>query len=225
MCAQPRQPETSRSESPPSTASQAQGQPVQAPQPRTPNFIVNNESDVRRMLGSLGIANPGNITVLNADSALASARGALAGTPAANLLSRPPPLVVQVPDATLASVARGRDAFGYYMPNSNMILVSASASASPKRLAEVITHEISHYAAWRGHGFENVWTVNGQIAAFTKPVWLEEGMANAISSSLIPSTRERMAYPYETMAVVMLEKLAGQQVVRQAYISGDYRPL
>ncbi len=225
MCAQPRQPETSRSESPPSTASQAQNQPIQAPQPRTPNFVVNNEADVRRMLGSLGIANPGNITVLNSGAALANARGALAGTPAAGLLSQPPPIVVQVPDATLAMVTRGRDAFGYYMPNSNMILVSASASATPERLNEVLCHEMSHYAAWRGHGFENVWTINGQMAAFNKPVWMEEGMANAISSSIIPSTRERMAYPYETMAVVMLENLAGQQAVRQAYISGDYRAL
>src|SRR5512135_610138 len=111
MCAQPRQPETSRSESPPSTVTQAQGQPIQAPQPRTPNFVVNNEADVRRMLGSLGIANPGNITVLNSGAALANTRGALAGTPAAGLLSQPPPLVVQVLDATLSMFARARDAF------------------------------------------------------------------------------------------------------------------
>ncbi len=221
MCAQPR-PETSRSgtEQP-----QAASQTVDVPQPRMPAFVVRNADDVRGVLGKVGIADPGTVTILNSDPALAKVRGALGNAPVAGLITNPPPLIVQVPDATLARVARGRDAYGFYMPNSNMILVSESAARPPERLNEVICHEISHYAGWRGHGFDNVWNAGGQIARMNKPEWLEEGMANALSSSLVQNTRERIAYPYETMAVVMLEKLSSPQIVRTAYTSGDYRPL
>ena len=223
MCAQPRKPpETSRDQQQTVPQQQTAAVAITPPQPRTPDFIMRDAADVRKLMGSLGIKNPGPIRILNADAQINSVRGALAGTPVANLLGQPPPLVVQVSEATLTRMARGRDAYGYYMPNSNLILVSTAASATPQRLAEVTSHELTHYAAWRGHGFENIWNSAGK---FYKPAWLEEGMANAISSG-IAGGNERMAYPYETMAVVMLERIAGDaQIVRRAYVSGDFRAL
>ncbi|MFH0884883.1 MAG: hypothetical protein V1861_04190 [Candidatus Micrarchaeota archaeon] len=152
-------------------------------------------------------------------------RAQYVGLPVAPLLTQPPPIVVEVPDAEVLRLSGGQSADGYYIPNTNIIVVSASTARDPALLNEVILHEMNHYAGWRGHGFNNAFSNGGTLSAMPNLVWLEEGLANSGSSGLIGATTRPIAYPYETMTAVLLERVAGPAAVREAYASGDYRRL
>ncbi|MFN7991371.1 MAG: hypothetical protein U0R44_04415 [Candidatus Micrarchaeia archaeon] len=195
---------------------------VPLPQPAVPTRVVDTVGGVAEFLRERGITKPGPMSLIDATPELLRVRANFAGTPVAGTLTHPPPIIVRVPDATIERfVGKGNEAC--HIPWTNIILVSDSALASPRR-SEILVHEITHYAGFRGHDGSSVYRgPNGQTALMGIPVWMEEGLVNAFSSRSASGVSE-ISYPYETLAGILLEKLHfDPQVIRLAYITGDFR--
>jgi len=194
-------------------------------------FVANDVSDVKNFLKNMGIEDP-SITPLDTGKEMKLVSSALSSTYAGPLISDPPPYAVKVSPEVLYRITRDKSADGMHIPNSNIILISASSAESPEERSEALTHEITHYAAWRGRGFSMIYSTEGKhIPSLGKDVkiidrsvnWFNEGVTNSISSSLVKRPDAPLDYRYETMVAVLLERVVGQDMLRQAYVSGDYR--
>ncbi len=121
----------------------------------------------------------------------------------------------------------GRSA-GMYLPGTNYFIVRESVAGRDEGdQASIIVHEQLHYAAWLGGGLDGMrWRDEGGHPVMGKDLrWMHEGLtelyANQItrSNGLDPGSS---AYPYETAVAFYMQRLVGTDVLRQAYLSGDF---
>ena len=200
---------------------------VEAPAPRVPHFVIQDAAGAQNFLQSLGIQNPGQLSVIPISSELYRVREDYQGLPVHGLMGNPPPVAVRVSDEVFRRASPSAGADAVYIPNSNIIFVSESATRDPNHLSEVLLHEINHYASWRGHGFDVIFRSKGKDVSGSRIDWMEEGFANFLSSGLAGRTGERIAYPYETLTAVMLCYVSGgdANAIREALSTGDFRNL
>ncbi|MEW6036254.1 MAG: hypothetical protein AB1529_06585 [Candidatus Micrarchaeota archaeon] len=89
----------------------------------------------------------------------------------------------------------------------------------------VLAHEMFHYASWLGGG-SNIRYRDAQGGpVFTEAMWLNEGMTELHAQQLVRSHGQRtsrVAYANETTVAFYLQQLAGTDIVRAAYLSGDF---
>jgi hypothetical protein len=141
-----------------------------------------------------------------------------------------PPVVMVVPSDQLPefrenSYLFGSHAGGCYDSGSNRINMSDRAR-SEADLAAILVHEQLHYASWLGGGDGMRWRDSGGQPHFAERAgWLHEGLTEFHAQQITREhglTPSHVGYPYETAVGFYLQKLVGADVLRQAYLTGDF---
>jgi hypothetical protein len=138
------------------------------------------------------------------------------------------PPVVTLENSEFFSTLSPTLAVGIYLSESNHITIDGRYDDQTKNedMHRIVTHEQLHYAAWLGGGQNIRWhdevgdpVIVGYIS------WLHEGATELFAQEL---TREHgltpngVAYPYETTSALMMENLVGKDILKKAYLSGDF---
>jgi len=120
---------------------------------------------------------------------------------------------------------------GMQFPGTNHIAIDAEGIFEEDRYSGdaqrrcIIAHEMLHYAAMLGGGFNMRWRgPNGEPVIRGDVKWLHEGLTEFFAQSM---ARERgmapasVAYGAETTVASYLQQLAGTGALRNAYLTGD----
>lgn len=120
---------------------------------------------------------------------------------------------------------------GVQYPGTNHIAVDAEGIFEEDRYPSeaerrcILAHEMFHYAAMLGGGYDMRWRgPNGEPIIRDRIAWLHEGMTELHAQQL---TRSRghapptVSYAAETTVSFYLQQLAGADVLRNAYLTGD----
>ncbi len=120
---------------------------------------------------------------------------------------------------------------GMQFPGTNHIALDAEGLFEADRYAGdaerrcVIAHEMFHYAAMLGGGFNMRWRgPNGEPVVQGDVRWLHEGLTEFFAQTLV---RERgvvpggVSYAADTTVSAYLAQMAGTDVLRRAYLTGD----
>ena len=122
---------------------------------------------------------------------------------------------------------------GRYYPGTNHIVLR---DAGPERGAmrdpgegnrrKTIVHEELHYASWLGGGQDIRYRdERGQPHVLGYVTWLHEGLTELHAQQLTRShgyTPSGVSYPYETAAGFYMQQIVGEEVLRSAYLGGDF---
>jgi hypothetical protein len=145
----------------------------------------------------------------------------------------PPVLTVENPsvyDELDLSVRRSMDDLltsdGRYFTGTNHILARDKPERTELQAQELLLHEQLHYASWLGGGETVRWRDGEGKPVIQGPVsWLQEGLTSLFTYQIMDSHGHNpgyVSYPYETAVSFYMGKLAGQDVLRRAYLSGDF---
>ena len=112
---------------------------------------------------------------------------------------------------------------GRYSPGTNHIMVRHLEEG---RGWEVIAHEELHYASWLGGGHDiRYMKKDGTPVMMGYVEWLHEGSTELHAQQLANTHRhplDGVSYGYETLAAFYIQKLVGEDVMRSAYLCGDF---
>ncbi|HSB46912.1 MAG TPA: hypothetical protein VLD37_02775 [Candidatus Bilamarchaeum sp.] len=202
-----------------------------------PRTIIADEAGVRQWLSARQMSAPQSMTIRDFSAERSVISRFYSGTAMGKAFDAAPPIVVSMSRADFLSTFRpaptvdGQTPEAIYVPGTNMIVVSDEALSRyrPEVASEMIYHEMIHYAAFIGRG-QDAFTFMGQssFGAGRVPItieahWLEEGLTNLFASRL--GHAQAMTYPFETMAVRMLEMLGADAAMLIEAHSGDTRRL
>ncbi|MFH0885440.1 MAG: hypothetical protein V1861_07060 [Candidatus Micrarchaeota archaeon] len=140
---------------------------------------------------------------------------------------------LEAADRSPGNLEYGIGAAGMYYPGTNHITL---ASPDPERGAftddteanrrELNAHEQLHYASWLGGGHEIRWRDEQNQPHVTGHIkWLHEGLTELHAQQLTRShgfTPSYVSYPYEVATGFYLQQLVGEDVLRSAYLTGDF---
>ncbi|MEW6723154.1 MAG: hypothetical protein AB1324_07860 [Candidatus Micrarchaeota archaeon] len=154
------------------------------------------------------------------------------GESIAGRAARHPPVVTAETNAffdsddALSSRRGPMDAYqgsgGRYRSGTNHITIREGGHRSPA----LMSHELLHYLSYIGGGHEMRWRGDGGTPVMPGYIsWLHEGLTELHAQQLVREHGERprgVGYPYETATSFYLQKLVGRDVLRQAYLSGDF---
>jgi hypothetical protein len=115
---------------------------------------------------------------------------------------------------------------GLYLPFTNHVMISA-AIANPADRTCIIAHETLHYAAFLGGGHDGMRyrDAEGKPTVLGHVPWLHEGLTELHAQQLVRShgtTPTYVGYPAETLTAFYLQQIAGADVTRAAFLSGDF---
>lgn len=118
-----------------------------------------------------------------------------------------------------------------YIGHTNEIVINSDfyENSNADRL-DILCHEQFHYASYLGGGaMEGIrWRdENGkpQFIEHDGAAWLYEGITEFLSQNLVHSQgydTYRIGYPLEVAAAYLLGQLVGKDVLKEAYLSGDF---
>lgn len=129
------------------------------------------------------------------------------------------PLILTISSELLNRISV-REASALQLSGTNICLISAEEAQTPRR-NNLIRHEVGHYFDNLIHGDLQI-TINdiyGDQTIQSKPQWLVEGI-----NELRTARATRVyTYKYETLSAAILEHAVGEETLRRARISGDFR--
>jgi hypothetical protein len=117
------------------------------------------------------------------------------------------------------------DMRGQYLTGTNLI-IATSKEKLPINSMRTIAHEQLHYASWLGGGQDMRWkdylglpVTAGYIS------WLHEGLTEMHAQQLMRGHNlrpSRISYPNEMQVGICLQVLAGEDILKKAYLTGDF---
>lgn len=136
-----------------------------------------------------------------------------------NIINSNEPLVITIRAEQLNRLSI-REASALQMSTTNICLISLEESQTPRR-NNLIRHEVGHYFDNLIHGdlritFNDIY---GDQIVQSKPQWLVEGL-NELRTARTTSV---YTYKYETLCAALLEHAVGEETLRRARITGDFR--
>ncbi len=139
-----------------------------------------------------------------------------------------PPYVSFVPREILEAMTDGYGSLwrGQYFPDSNHLLLHSYVhDESELRLATI--HELLHYASWLGGGSTDyLWAGAGGRPVHRNVPWLDEGLTELHAQQLLRAhgfVPDSISYAPETIVGFYLQQIAGADILRRAYLSGDFQ--
>jgi hypothetical protein len=129
------------------------------------------------------------------------------------------PLVLTI-NADLLNRISVREASAIQLSGTNICLISQEEAQTPRR-NNLIRHEVGHYFDNLIHGDLRI-TINdiyGEQIIQNKPQWFVEG----INELRTARTTGVYTYKYETLGAALLEHAVGEEPLRRARITGDFR--
>ena len=127
----------------------------------------------------------------------------------------------------LVSGGHGDDqVIGRYFEGTNHIIMEESVLFSKRAdTMLLVAHEQLHYASWLGGGGSWLrWTAESGEASDHCP-WLHEGLTELHAQQLVRGhgyAPSGTSYPPETAVSYYIQRIAGGDVLRAAYLSGDF---
>lgn len=184
--------------------------------------VARTADDVRRILESRGITDPGTLRILDAARELRAVSDYFGGRIASSLASAPP-VVVEVSQETMNRIMEASGtpfvAGAFYLPGTNVVLTSPTLESSPSARDDVLTHEINHYVSYLGRGGVSMIFEFPPGTGYTlpSPPWMEEGLTEFFTSRMLGSRSMSIDYPCETVTMALLEHIVGADTVRDAF--------
>jgi hypothetical protein len=119
----------------------------------------------------------------------------------------------------------GGNPSGLYYPGTNMIVVSPlEADQSTRR--EVMLHEMLHYSAFLGGGGQVIrWRDDRNQPVVKAVTWLDEGLTQFHTKEMLARHKENspfISYASEVVAAQHLQRIAGAEPLRRAYLTGNF---
>jgi hypothetical protein len=177
---------------------------------------------------------PSSEDVLAFGSALSEALSwmtpAYLGTTVGERFNQTPPVyAIMAPEFdALEAAAWGSssDFGGLYVTGSNLIMLASFEEWTQSDRLCLVAHESLHYAAYLGGGMEIRWREEDGNPVQPRYVsWFHEGCTELQAQQLVRDhghTPSRVAYENETAVAFYLQRLVGTDVLRAAYLSGDF---
>lgn len=139
-----------------------------------------------------------------------------------------PPVVTAESESFFKATTSHRDAAGIYFPDTNHLVIHHTklGGSDITELEHITAHEMLHYAAYLGGGFDIRFRDKDNRPVLLNYVsWLHEGLTELHAQQRIRSTSNAqppVAYPIETTTGFHLQQLAGEETLRKAYLGGDF---
>ncbi|MEW6036597.1 MAG: hypothetical protein AB1529_08355 [Candidatus Micrarchaeota archaeon] len=139
-----------------------------------------------------------------------------------------PPYVSFVPREVLEVMT---DAYGclwrgQYIPDTNHLLMHPYVR-SEGEMRLTIVHELLHYASWLGGGAtEYRWAGNDGRPVQRNIPWLDEGLTELHAQQMLRGRGfglDVVSYAPETIVGIYLQQIVGADILRRAYLSGDFQ--
>jgi len=113
---------------------------------------------------------------------------------------------------------------GYQVGTNHLILYPFVRDET--ELRNTLVHEYLHYASWLGGGCnEYRWEGADGQPGHGNVAWLDEGLTELHAQQIIRGrgySPTNISYPAETITGFYLQRLAGADTLRRAYLSGDF---
>jgi hypothetical protein len=125
---------------------------------------------------------------------------------------------------------------GGLFPDTNIVMVNSKGGcggsgevACAQNEEGILTHELHHYAAYLGRGAampDDMWIAAKDGTVLGLDVyWLDEGLTELYSDRFggkhgMPA--DKVAYPFEVVAVSLIEQLTSPKEMKEAYFSGNF---
>jgi hypothetical protein len=125
------------------------------------------------------------------------------------------------------AMERGMKTAGLYMPFTNGTVLDPVDMSSTDQMYVTIVHEQLHYASHLNGGGQIRWRDDEggpAFASFDSNRWLHEGLTELHAQQLARARGHEHppSYPAETTIGFYLQRIVGEDTLREAYFSGDF---
>lgn len=146
------------------------------------------------------------------------------GYEASRLFARFPPWISEVSEQFFKLYDTENTVFGLYFPGSNHVIINSMPRTEADRIKTII-HELFHYISRLGGG-GFIFTLESEKQSPKRYIkWLDEGLTEMHAQELARANGvnfKNESYPLEVLFVKELRKLVGAEVLKKAYLTGDF---